>query len=103
MANIVIVLQKINYVPQFLKQRDFNSYYVGTRLYDLDPDPPPWWPSRKHVALMNGVLSQRIDIEPTNGARNTRLNTGRLSVKQSYGRQDTRKNNINVEGYQGLK
>ena len=52
---------------------------------------------------MNGVLSQKIDIEPTNGVRNTRLNTGRLSVKQSYGRQDTRKNNINVEGYQGLK
>ena len=30
MANKVIVLQKNNYVPQFLKQLDINSYYVGT-------------------------------------------------------------------------
>ena len=28
MANKVIVPQKINYVPHFLKQRDINSYYV---------------------------------------------------------------------------
>ena len=27
MAQKVIVLQKKNYVPQFLKQRDINSYY----------------------------------------------------------------------------
>ena len=30
MANKVIVPQKINYLPQFLKQRDINSYYVHT-------------------------------------------------------------------------
>jgi hypothetical protein len=28
MAHKVIVPQKKNYVPQFLKQRDINSYYV---------------------------------------------------------------------------
>ncbi len=28
MAHKVIVQQKKNYVPQFLKQRDINSYYV---------------------------------------------------------------------------
>jgi hypothetical protein len=28
MAQKVIVPQKKNYVPQFLKQRDINSYYV---------------------------------------------------------------------------
>jgi hypothetical protein len=28
MAHKVIVPQKNNYVPQFLKQRDINSYYV---------------------------------------------------------------------------
>ena len=30
MANKVIVPQKINYVPQFLKQRDINSYNLKT-------------------------------------------------------------------------
>jgi hypothetical protein len=29
MAHKVIVPQKKNYVPQFLKQRDINSYYVS--------------------------------------------------------------------------
>ena len=31
MANKVIVPQKINYVPHFLKQRDINSYYISMR------------------------------------------------------------------------
>jgi hypothetical protein len=30
MAHKVIVPQKKNYVPQFLKQRDINSYYIIT-------------------------------------------------------------------------
>jgi hypothetical protein len=30
MAHKVIVPPKKNYIPQFLKQRDINSYYVST-------------------------------------------------------------------------
>jgi hypothetical protein len=33
MAQKVIVPQKKNYVPQFLKQRDINSYYVTGRIW----------------------------------------------------------------------
>jgi hypothetical protein len=37
MAQKVIVPQKKNYVPQFLKQRDINSYYfIRVALEDLE-------------------------------------------------------------------
>jgi hypothetical protein len=33
MAHKVIVPQKKNYVPQFLKQRDINSYFIRAIVY----------------------------------------------------------------------
>ena len=51
------------------------------------------------MVLMNGVMLQRMDIEPinwftpaSNGERSTRQNTGRLNVRQSFGWLKTRKN-----------
>ncbi len=35
MAQKVIVPQKKNYVPQFLKQRDINSYLILQEIYNL--------------------------------------------------------------------
>ena len=35
MAKKVIVPQKKNYVPQFLKQRDINSYFVPTDTFQM--------------------------------------------------------------------
>jgi hypothetical protein len=52
MAQKVIVPQKENYVPQFLKQRDINSYPL---LYDisisLSLSPASWPGSRSRVSL----------------------------------------------------
>ena len=51
------------------------------------------------MALMNGVMLQRMDIESinwfthaSNGERSTRQNTGRLNVRQSFDRLETRNN-----------
>ena len=51
------------------------------------------------MALMNGVMLQRMDIESinwfthaSNGEISTRQNTGRLNVRQSFGRLETRNN-----------
>jgi hypothetical protein len=33
MAHKVILPPKKNYIPQFLKQRDINSYYVATKCF----------------------------------------------------------------------
>jgi hypothetical protein len=37
MAHKVILPPKKNYIPQFLKQRDINSYYLFSRLEILSP------------------------------------------------------------------
>jgi hypothetical protein len=41
MAHKVIVPPKKNYIPQFLKQRDINSYKSDLEIYERDPDPDP--------------------------------------------------------------
>ena len=53
---------------------------------------------RADMALMNSVMSQRKDVQPTdwftpasNGERSTRQNTGRLNVRQAFGRLEPRK------------
>ena len=47
MAQKVIVPQKKNYVPQFLKQRDINSYYV----------PMPYI-MHLHIKVLSGKMAE---------------------------------------------
>ncbi len=42
MAHKVIVPPKKNYIPQFLKQRDINSYYSGLNESSLAPTSNGW-------------------------------------------------------------
>ena len=54
---------------------------------------------RADMALMNGIMSERMDIVTSDwfvpaatGERSTRLNTGRLNVRQLFGRLEIRRN-----------
>jgi hypothetical protein len=62
-AQKVIVPQKKNYVPQFLKQRDINSYFAGilkvndenTRIRIQDPD---WFGEDKYFVCISGLTKR---------------------------------------------